>query len=131
MNMGVPSIDAPAGFWHPFRENIISSIGNVMPHVGKHRLPVVVYIERPADKEKLSPESNDAIIAGLKKLTKRAEIHIAQFRSLTKQQRIALLSRASILVGLASDDLYEAAWMKSGNNAMVFELFEEGGFQRT
>jgi hypothetical protein len=49
---------------------------------------------------------------------------------MSKQQRIALMSRASILVGLSSDDLMEAIWMPTGRGHVVIELFEEGGFQR-
>jgi hypothetical protein len=46
MNMIVPSIPAPRHFWNPFRESVVESIGDHMPHVGKYNLPVVVYIER-------------------------------------------------------------------------------------
>jgi hypothetical protein len=47
MNMIVPSVSAPMHFWDPFRENVLATIGpNAMPHVGKYRLPVVVYLER-------------------------------------------------------------------------------------
>jgi len=78
----------------------------------------------------MAPESHDAIVAGLKKLTDRAEVHVAQLKSMTRQEKISLLSRTSIFVGIAAADLIEAMWMPPGEGGVVIELFEAGGFER-
>lgn len=127
MNMIVPTLDAPSDFFQPFRDNMISSVANAMPHVGKYQLPIVVYVKKD-NTPNVSPASHEAIVAGLKQLTTKAEVHVAQLKSMTKAQKVALLSRASILISLAGDDLFETAWMPPGST--VVELFEKDGFAR-
>lgn len=46
MNANVPHMSAPKHFWDPFHDSMQRAIGDIMPHVGKHNLPIVVYIER-------------------------------------------------------------------------------------
>lgn len=41
----MPFMAAPRHFWDPFQSAMQSAIGDIM-HVGKHKLPVVVYLDR-------------------------------------------------------------------------------------
>ncbi|GMK56918.1 hypothetical protein CspeluHIS016_0307580 [Cutaneotrichosporon spelunceum] len=126
MNGNVPAIDAPPGFWDMCSSAMARSIGDLL-RVGRFRLPVVVYIERDSQ-PLLNPTSNDALVAGLKELTGRAEVHIARVQGMTRRQKVALLSRANIVIGLNAEDLLQIAWMQVGKGNGVVELFEAEGF---
>lgn len=118
---------APTRFWEPLRQNMLDAVGDHTPNVGKYKLPVVVYIERDV-KPMLAPESHKALVAELKKLTPRAEVHVTQIKSMTKEQQVSLFSKTDIVVGLHGNELLEAAWMSPESS--VIEIFEEGGFNR-
>lgn len=127
MNMIVPTMNAPSTFFEPFRQNMIASVGNAMPHIGKYHLPIVVYIQREY-LPRIAAKSHEAIVEGLKKLTSKAEVHVAQMRAMTRPQKIAMLANADIVISLTSEELYETAWMPPAST--VIEIFEEGGFHR-
>lgn len=64
----------------------------------------------------------------LKGLTGRAEIHITRIKGMTREEKVSLLSKTDVLIGLNGDDLLSMMWMKNGGT--VIEVFEEGGFAR-
>lgn len=49
---------------------------------------------------------------------------------MTRQQKVALFSRANIVIGLHAEDLLQTAWMRAGKGNAVVELFEAEGFSR-
>lgn len=49
-------------------------------------------------------------------------------KSMTSDEKVALLSRTDILISLTGDDLLQMMWMKAGGS--VIEIFEGGGFAR-
>ena len=127
MNGEAHTMPAPKGFWEPLRRNMLDAVGDVTPSVGRYKLPVVVYIERDT-KPMLSKESHDALVAELKHLTPRAEVHVTQLKSMTKEQQVSLFAKTDVVVGLHGQELFEAAWMSPEGS--VIEIFEEGGFNR-
>jgi hypothetical protein len=127
MNGEAHTMPAPKTFWEPLRRNMLEAVGDVTPTVGRYKLPVVVYIERDT-KPMLSKESHDALVAELKHLTPRAEVHVTQLKSMTKEQQVSLFAKTDVVVGLHGQELFEAAWMSPEGS--VIEIFEEGGFNR-
>lgn len=49
---------------------------------------------------------------------------------MTRRQKVALLSRANIVIGLHTEDLIQVAWMRAGKGNTLVELFEAEGFAR-
>lgn len=127
MNGEAHTMPARTGFWDPLRANMLAAVGDRTPNVGKYKLPVVVFVKNDA-KPMIAPHSQDAIVAELKRLTPRAEVHVTQLKSMTKEQQVSLLAKTDVLVSLHSQDLLEAAWMRPEGS--VIEIFEEGGFNR-
>ncbi|CAK9779740.1 hypothetical protein CC85DRAFT_285205 [Cutaneotrichosporon oleaginosum] len=126
MNANVPQMDAPANFWDPFSTAMARATGDLL-RVGRFQLPVVVYLDRNSE-PMVSPESSEALIKGLRELTGRAEVHVARIQSMTRRQKVALLSRANVMIGLNAEDMLQMAWMRAGKGNAVVELFEEDGF---
>ncbi|BEI82546.1 hypothetical protein CcaverHIS002_0304140 [Cutaneotrichosporon cavernicola] len=126
MNANVPHMDAPRGFWDPFSTAIATAVGDLL-RVGRFNLPVVVYFDRSAE-PLINPSSNDALITGLRELTGRSEVHIARIQGMTRRQKVALVSRANIVVGLNAEDMLQIMFMQAGKGNAVVELFETDGF---
>jgi hypothetical protein len=126
MNANVPHMPAPPGFWDPFSAAMARATGDLL-RVGRFALPVVVYLDRSAE-PLLAPAANEALIGGLRALTGRAEVHVARIQSMTRRQKVALLARANVVVGLNAEDMLQVAWMRAGKGNGVVELFEADGF---
>ncbi|RXK39184.1 hypothetical protein M231_03541 [Tremella mesenterica] len=131
MNADVHLVPAPQGFWEPIRNNVMRSLAvdGVSKH-GSRGLPVVVYVDRQSSSPKLTDKSHEDLVEALKSLTDIAEVHVTRLEGMTKKQKVDLISRTEILLGLHSDDLRTAIWMKATDKSTVIEIFEPGSFIR-
>lgn len=85
------------------------------------------------------------MIAALKSLTSKAEVHVAKLGAMKRDQLVGVMGQHSgplllhlldqlfltarqIVIGLHSDELMSALWMPVTKGSTVIELFEEGGF---
>ncbi|WOO84753.1 uncharacterized protein LOC62_06G008266 [Vanrija pseudolonga] len=128
MNGNMPSVPAPLDFFAPFSSNMIESVGDLLPNVGKYDLPVVVYIDKDG-KPGLAPGSHKALVEALKGLTDIAEVHVTKIKAMTRSQKVALMSRTTILISVHGEELLQSVWMPPGDGATVIEIFEDAGFQ--
>lgn len=101
---------------------------------------------RQRDHPRLLPKDYDALVDALKKLTLKAEVHVAKLSSMKKAQQIELMGRAEvslacgvvevelmlqqIILGIHSDEIMHALWMQDTPRSTVIEIFEEGGYDR-
>lgn len=129
MNGNMPALPAPLDFFAPFSGNMIESVGDLLPNVGKYDLPVVVFIDKDG-KPGLAPGSHKAFVEALKSLTDIAEVHVTKIKAMTRLQKVALMSRTTILISVHGEELLQSVWMPPGDGATVIEIFEDAGFSR-
>ncbi|KAL1407021.1 hypothetical protein Q8F55_006434 [Vanrija albida] len=128
MNGNMPQVPAPLDFFSPFSANMIESVGDLLPNVGKYNLPVVVFVDKDG-KPGLAPFAQKKLVEALKGLTDIAEVHVTKLKAMTRSQKVALMSRATILISVHGEELLQSVWMQPGEGATVIEIFEDGGFQ--
>ncbi|KAL7419057.1 hypothetical protein Q5752_005893 [Cryptotrichosporon argae] len=131
MNANIPTLPAPPLFWERIRTNVIRSLGVHGPsHVGRHGLPVVVFIDQDRITPKLSKTARDSLVDALKEFTDRAEVHVTNLASMERNQQVEITSRAHVLIGTHSDLLLNALWMQAAPGVTLVEIFQDGAFAR-
>ena len=97
------NISAPEHFWEPIRERLVRNLGHAplsstTAVAVKPSLPLVLYISRQEGRRSLSHTAHTDLVHALKKLEKEGicQIHISKMESLTFQEQIGLVSKATV-----------------------------------
>ncbi|KAL7415065.1 hypothetical protein BDY24DRAFT_383603 [Mrakia frigida] len=126
MNSDILDIAPASPNWYqPVRQAVLRAISAPAPPSVLER-PIIVYITRQGSGRSLADQDHTALVEALDNFRDRAEVHVAQMQTKTKEEQITLMSRTTILIGVHGNGLSHLVWMDPTPKSTVIEIFPSG-----